>query len=147
MLPECVCPCSVASLVSNSSQTHGLYSPPGPSVHGIFQARILEWVTIPSSRGSSQPRDQTWVSCIAERLYHCTTREAACSWRVTCQTVFPPCSVSEGLSCFSITRLAPVGLNAFAVRLSLWSLCWGLSGTRTTLPTHSLPCVKPRAHL
>ena len=37
----------------------------GSSVHGIFQARILEWVAVPSFRGSSQPRDQTQVSCIA----------------------------------------------------------------------------------
>ena len=35
------------------------YSPPGSSVHGILQARILEWVPISFSRGSSQPRDQT----------------------------------------------------------------------------------------
>ena len=41
------------------------YSPPGSSVPGIFQARILEWVAIPFSRGSSCPRDQTQVSCIA----------------------------------------------------------------------------------
>jgi len=34
-------------------------SPPGSSVHGILQARILEWVAMPSSRGSSHPRDQT----------------------------------------------------------------------------------------
>ena len=34
--------------------------PPGSSVHGILQARILEWVAISFSRGSSQPRDQTW---------------------------------------------------------------------------------------
>ena len=34
-------------------------SPPGSSVHGILQARILEWVAVPSSRGSSQPRDWT----------------------------------------------------------------------------------------
>ena len=40
-------------------------SPPGSSVHGILQARILEWLAIPFSRGSSQPRDQTQVSCIA----------------------------------------------------------------------------------
>ena len=33
------------------------YSPPGSSVYGIFQARILEWVAIPASRGSSQPRE------------------------------------------------------------------------------------------
>ena len=43
---------------------------PGSSVHGIFQARVLEWVAITFSRESSQPRDRTWVSCIAEILYH-----------------------------------------------------------------------------
>ena len=41
------------------------YSPPGSSVHGILQARILAWVAISSLRGSSQPRDQTHVSCIS----------------------------------------------------------------------------------
>ena len=44
-------------------------SQPGSSVHGIFQARILEWVAISSSRGSSQHRDQTQVSHIAGRLF------------------------------------------------------------------------------
>ena len=39
-------------------------SPPGSSVHGILQARILEWVAMPSSRGSSQLRDQTWISYV-----------------------------------------------------------------------------------
>jgi len=43
--------------------------PPGSSVHGILQARILEWVAMPFSRGSSQPRDQTQVSCIAGRFF------------------------------------------------------------------------------
>ena len=51
-------------------------SPPGSSVHGIFQARILEWVAISSSRGSSQPRDWTCVSCTNRRiLYHWAARE------------------------------------------------------------------------
>ena len=40
------------------------YSPPGSSVHGILQARILEWVAMLSSRGYSRARDQTHVSCI-----------------------------------------------------------------------------------
>ena len=40
-------------------------SPPGFSVRGILQARTLEWVALPSSRGSSQLRDQTCVSCIS----------------------------------------------------------------------------------
>ena len=43
--------------------------PPGSSVHGILQARILEWIAIPFSRGSSRPRDRTWVSCIANRFF------------------------------------------------------------------------------
>ena len=52
-------------------------SPPGSSVHGILQARILQWVAISSSRGFSQPRDQTWVSWIGRWiLYPWATREA-----------------------------------------------------------------------
>ena len=52
-------------------------SPSGSSVHGILQARILDWVAIPFSRGSSQPKDQTWVSCIAGGLFSVwVTREA-----------------------------------------------------------------------
>ena len=42
----------------------------GSSIHGIFQARVLEWVAMPSSRGSSRPRDWTQVSQAAGRLYH-----------------------------------------------------------------------------
>ena len=41
---------------------------PGSYVHGILQARILEWVAVPFSRGSFQPRDQTQVSHIADSL-------------------------------------------------------------------------------
>ena len=52
-------------------------SPPGSSVHGILQARILEWVVISFSRGSSPPINQTWVSCIAGRFFtNWATREA-----------------------------------------------------------------------
>ena len=52
-------------------------SPPGFTVHGIFQARTLEWVAICSSRGSSWSRDQICVSFTGRRiLYHGVTREA-----------------------------------------------------------------------
>ena len=52
------------------------YSPPSFSVHGILQARILEWDAIPFSSGSSQSRDGTQVTCIASRLFTIwTTRE------------------------------------------------------------------------
>ena len=44
-------------------------SPPGSSVHGILQGRILKWVAIPFSRGSSQPKDRTQVSSIAGRFF------------------------------------------------------------------------------
>ena len=51
--------------------------PPGSSVHGILQAKILEWVAISSSRESSWPRDQTQVSCFAGRFFTIwATREA-----------------------------------------------------------------------
>ena len=51
-------------------------SPLDSSVHGIFQERILEWVAISFSKGSSRPRDQTHVCCIGRQiLHHCTTRE------------------------------------------------------------------------
>ena len=45
-------------------------SPPGYSIHGILQARILEWIAISFSRGSSRPRDRTQVSCIASRRFN-----------------------------------------------------------------------------
>ena len=47
------------SVLSDSLRPHGY------AVHGILQARILDWAAFPFSRGPSQPRDWTWVSCIA----------------------------------------------------------------------------------
>ena len=56
------------------------FSLPGSSVHGIFQARVLAWVAISYSRGSSRPRDQTCISCVSciDRwiLHHQATWEA-----------------------------------------------------------------------
>ena len=62
----------VKVLVAQSCPTlcyHMDCNPPGSSVHGISQARILEWVAIPFSRGSSWVRDQTWVSRIVGRFF------------------------------------------------------------------------------
>ena len=56
------------SVVSDSSDPLD-YSPPGSSVHGILQARILEWVAISFSRVSSQPRNRIQVSCTAGRFF------------------------------------------------------------------------------
>ena len=78
--------CCLVCLVAKLSQT--LCDPvdcslPGSSVHGISQARILEWVAISFSSWSSKCRDQTSVSCIGRPiLYHWTTRETS-QWHVT----------------------------------------------------------------
>ena len=58
-------------------------SPPGPSVHGILQARILEWVAVPSSKRSSWPRDQTHVSDIS-----CIDRQILCHWKLHTLALF-----------------------------------------------------------
>ena len=58
-------------------------SPPGSSVHGLSQARMLEWVVLPFSRGFAQPRDRTCVSCIGRWiLYHLSHQGSPvmCNW-------------------------------------------------------------------
>ena len=61
-------------------------SPQGSSIHGILQARMLEWVSTLFSRESSQTKDWNWLSCIAVRLFTIwATREAPC----TLLTLFP----------------------------------------------------------
>ena len=103
-------------------------SPPGSSVHGIPQARILEWVAMPSSRGSS------CISCIGRRmLYHWATWEAPLgpaagtgSWRKLC------------------------GLQGGALTLLPWGRCQTscrpapLTASRST---HSWPCRMPPSRL
>ena len=71
--PVCVCVC-VCVCVSVAQSCPTLCdpmncSPPVSSVHGILQARILEWVATPFFMGSSPTRDWTWVSCIAGRFF------------------------------------------------------------------------------
>ena len=57
-------------LVTSNSCDPGDCSPPGSSVHGISQATTLEWAAIPYPGESSWTRDQAWVSCTADTLYH-----------------------------------------------------------------------------
>ena len=63
-------------------------SPPGSSVHGIFQARILEWVAISSSRGSSWSRDQSWVSCIGRLVLYCLSHQGSLRLLYVCVYIF-----------------------------------------------------------
>ena len=76
----CACVCSIPQsclILCNPVDC----SPPGSSVHGIFQTIILEWVSISCSRGFSWPKDQTsvsWVSCMAGGFF--TTMPSEKSW-------------------------------------------------------------------
>ena len=90
------------------------YSPLGSSVHGILQARILKWVAIPFCRGSSGPRDWTWVSYIAGRFFTMwAIRE------VLCYTIVP---------CYlSVLGFPVIYLFTFGCTESLL-LCWASSG-------------------
>ena len=71
------------SVVSDSLRPHGLYSLSGSFVHGTFQARTLEWISIFFSRGSSLTRDWNSVSCVSSIgrgiLYHYAACEATYS--------------------------------------------------------------------
>ena len=68
LFKQCVCDVLVAQLCPTLCDSVDC-RPPGFSVHGILQARILEWVAVPPSRGSSQPRDRTQEFCIAGRFF------------------------------------------------------------------------------
>ena len=73
LLSVSVCVCSVAQLCLTLCDPIDCSST-ATSVHGILQTRILEWVPIPFSRGSSRPRDWTHISCSGRRiLYHWAT--------------------------------------------------------------------------
>ena len=96
------------------------YSPPGSSVHGILQARILEWGATPFSRGSSRPRDWTWDSWIAGRFFTVwATREALSTWGPlwNVQPATHPCSAP------SVVLHAPVTLGRKDCRAAQQCTC------------------------
>ena len=91
---------------------------PGSSVHGISQARILECVAISFSRGSSRPRDLTWVSCIAGRCFNLwATREAQTYSKVNLKmqsNIYCVLSHFSHIELYAVLRLQPARL------LRLW---------------------------
>ena len=114
-------------------------SPPGSSVPGILQARILEWVAMPSSGGSSWPRDGTsvsWVSCIArglftagkpELIYHEQPflRHQKEKWRTSCSfraTGSPFTSFNPHIPC-ERNQFLPVTLGWQSAKPA-WTLLW-----------------------
>ena len=81
-VPLCVCVCVFVWVTQSCLTLRDSVdcSPSGSSINGILQGRILEWVAIPVSRGSSQPRDQTQVSWIAGRLFTVWAAREALLW-------------------------------------------------------------------
>ena len=101
------CCCLVAQLCSTLCDPTDC-SPPGSSVCGVPQARILEWVAILFSRGSFQPRDRTRVSCtVRQILYRVATRKALHLWQREVVTL----------------------LLFWAALISPWTLVWASSGS------------------
>ena len=101
-------------------------SPPGSSVHGIFQARILEWVAISSSRRSSQPRDQTLISyvpCIAGGFFMCWASKEAPG-----ELLFP------GPQLFLRHGFSPTWLGY----LDIWSQVWAYNPGWSLIVSHYL---------
>ena len=94
---EICCRYLVSKLYPPLSQPHEL-SLLSSSVHGIFQARILEWVAISSSRGFSQPRNWTWVSCASLELQaDCFTTELYFSKTTSTSVISSMSSATEVL--------------------------------------------------
>ena len=83
-------------------------SPPGSSVHGISQARILEWVAISYSKGSSQPRDWTWLSCIGRHSVPLSRQGGPCA----------------GDKCSTLTGKRKTNLDQ--TRKAPWRIPWNL---------------------
>ena len=96
-------------------------SPPGCSVHGILQARILEWVAVPAYGGSSPPQDWThvsFISCIGRWvLYHWATWEAL--------------DDANGWSQWIVTLGTSMGLRILCSKLDRW--LWHLHGQYCSL--------------
>ena len=112
----------------------------GSSVHAIFQARVLEWVAFPFSRGSSWPRDQTRVSCITDRRF--TLWATGKFFIIACR---PGCPAQEGepsalhSALWAVDRISPPA--PLPSQRSLQCSCsnsWCLSGLTADLTGQSV---------
>ena len=101
---------------------------PGSSVHGILQARILEWVAISFTRWSSQPRDWTWVSCLGRWILYCsaTKKFIKSSYRGTSLMVqgLGLCLPMQWVQVWSLARELRSHMPHGQGSLACWNL-WG----------------------
>ena len=120
---------------------------PGSSDHGIFQARVLEWVAISFSRGSASPRDQTLVSCIIDRCFAiwATREDPFLSYLFNHHLVCWPClntqyrraplaspSFIPGFIFFIESAISGYSLYIFIwilsfIFLGMWGICFSVS--------------------
>ena len=105
----------------------------GSSVHGISQGKVLEWVAISSSRGSSRPRDRTRVSCIGRRFFFFLPLSHQGS--PLCGSGAPPFS-QLGCSVFPLSLHTPCCLLLERLGLDSWPL----------QPRHSTPPLPEHGH-
>ena len=113
------------------------YSLPGSSVHGILQARIMEWVAMPFSRGSSQPRDWTRISHTGNLiLYHWATRELSPYF----QCLFSSVQFSSVRSLSQVRLFVTPWIAACQAFLSI-TIC------QSSLKLTSIESVMPSSHL
>ena len=143
MLKNCCC---LVTVMSNSFETPMDYSPPGCSVHGISQARILKWVATSFSRGSSQLRGWTLVSCFAGGFF--TSEPLGKSLWNSCFTK----------NWFSETRVSKKGnlkrslANQQIPTSKRWAWAQGVWGLRlrnchsTPLGAHTFPLARPLSY-
>ena len=123
---------------------------PGSSVHGVFPARILEWIAMPFSRASSWPRAQTYVSCIAGRFF--TTELPGRPLR-SVQMLHVPVLIPSIFTCSRLnflTKNSPFSVWSLLFKLlTRWSIMdklaildaainFGLSTTHTHTHTHTI---------
>ena len=132
-ISQSFCP-SESEVVQSPSPVRPLCNPmdcslPGSSVHRIFQVRILEWAAISLSRGSPQPRDQTWVSCFTDRCFTIwATREAFAQVHVYCN-----CDAVQPSHPLTVSFLLPLifpSIRDFSNESSVcihWQKYWGFS--------------------
>ena len=105
-------------------------SPPGSSVHGLLQARILEWLAISSSRGTSLPRDWAHVSCIGRRDSLPLSHQGS-PWVCVCAYIYIyACAHTHMLKLIKMYTLkihlylhSPKLINPLTVSQGVWGVC------------------------
>ena len=109
---------------------------PGSSLHGILQARVLEWFAISFFRGSSRPRDWTRVSRIPARCFNLwATREALKTHQFHKQEITTPSGFSKDFACYFFWNKRRCIFWALYIGNALASLFWG----EFSYPKHAHP--------